>query len=183
MTRKIDMEIWQDDTSPEIDIDVCNQEPIDLDVSVEESKPNNLDMTVWQDDEQIVSVSVETGYFTPGDIHYGETLTGTGTAADPVNVAPDIIEKIDSSINEITGTGTVVTSRSGNMVNIATTTLVYETEIAQTEWTIVHNLNKRPSVTIVDSAGTEGTCEVTYVDNNTCVIKTNYAFKGTAYLN
>lgn len=62
-------------------------------------------------------------------------------------------------------------------------THIYNQSTASDEWTINHNLNKYPSVTVVDSAGTicEGT--VTYIDTNTIVCDFNGAFSGTAYLN
>ena len=62
-------------------------------------------------------------------------------------------------------------------------TYIHNQSTASAEWTINHNLNKYPSVTVVDSAGTicEGT--VTYIDANTIVCNFNGAFSGTAYLN
>lgn len=62
-------------------------------------------------------------------------------------------------------------------------TYIHNQSTASAEWTINHNLNKYPSVTVVDSAGTicEGT--VTYIDTNTIVCNFNGAFSGTAYLN
>ena len=62
-------------------------------------------------------------------------------------------------------------------------TYIHNQSTASAEWTINHNLNKYPSVTVVDSAGTicEGT--VTYIDTNTIVCDFNGAFSGTAYLN
>lgn len=62
-------------------------------------------------------------------------------------------------------------------------TFVYEQAVASNEWTIVHNLNKYPSVTVVDSAGTEFYPEVEYVDLTTCVARMNGATTGKAYLN
>ena len=62
-------------------------------------------------------------------------------------------------------------------------TFVYEQGIASSEWTINHNLNKYPSVTVVDSAGNEVIAEVNYPSTNTCVVIMTAAFKGKAYLN
>lgn len=64
---------------------------------------NNIDMQIWSDDNEILDVSVETGIFIPGDVHYGETLVGTGIASDPVNVSPALVEQID---NNTTGVAT-----------------------------------------------------------------------------
>lgn len=62
-------------------------------------------------------------------------------------------------------------------------TFVYEQGVASSEWTINHNLNKYPSVTVVDSAGNEVIAEVNYPSTNTCVVIMTAAFKGKAYLN
>lgn len=68
---------------------------------------NNIDMQIWSDDNEILDVSVETGIFIPGDVHYGETLVGTGIASDPVNVSPALVEQID---NNTTGVATNATA-------------------------------------------------------------------------
>lgn len=50
-------------------------------------------------------------------------------------------------------------------------------------WTITHNLRKRPSITVVDSAGTEVVGDCDYVDENTVVLTFTGGFAGNAYLN
>jgi len=50
-------------------------------------------------------------------------------------------------------------------------------------WTINHNMGKKPSVTIVDSANTYVIGEITYIDNNSLTVSFKAAFKGKAYLN
>jgi len=50
-------------------------------------------------------------------------------------------------------------------------------------WVIKHNLNRYPSVTIVDSSGNVVVGEVKYIDNNTINISFVGVFAGTAYLN
>lgn len=62
-------------------------------------------------------------------------------------------------------------------------TFVFEQGIASSVWNITHNLNKYPSVTVVDSAGNEVIAEVVYTDTNNCVVTMTAAFKGKAYLN
>lgn len=62
-------------------------------------------------------------------------------------------------------------------------TFIFEQGVASSEWIINHNLNKYPSVSVVDSAGNEVIAEVTYVDLNNCVVTMTAAFKGKAYLN
>lgn len=62
-------------------------------------------------------------------------------------------------------------------------TFVFEQGVASDTWSITHNLNKYPSVTVVDSAGNEVIAEVVYTDTNNCVVTMTAAFKGKAYLN
>ena len=51
------------------------------------------------------------------------------------------------------------------------------------EWTVIHNLNKYPSVTIIDSADTVVYGEIIYVSENELKIKFSVGFSGKAYLN
>lgn len=60
---------------------------------------------------------------------------------------------------------------------------VYEQGVSSDTWRITHNLNRNPSVTVVDSANNVVVGFVTYIDNNTVEIHFNGAFKGKAYLN
>lgn len=59
----------------------------------------------------------------------------------------------------------------------------YDQKSASDTWVIDHNLNKYPSVTIVDSAGNVVTGEVTYNSTNQVTIRFTSAFSGKAYLN
>jgi len=55
--------------------------------------------------------------------------------------------------------------------------------IASNEWIINHNLDKYPSVTVIDSAGSEVIGEVEYMDLNNLKIKFAGSFSGKATLN
>jgi len=50
-------------------------------------------------------------------------------------------------------------------------------------WNILHNLNKRPSVSVVTSFGAAVVGEINYIDNNTLTITFADPFSGKAYLN
>lgn len=62
-------------------------------------------------------------------------------------------------------------------------TYTHTQSVASATWTITHNLNKRPSVTVVDSGGTVVIGDVQYIDDNTIIITFIGAFSGAAYLN
>lgn len=60
---------------------------------------------------------------------------------------------------------------------------VHNQMVAASTWSVTHNLNKRPSVTIVDSSGRLCLGEVTYIDDNNVEIVFTAAFSGSAYFN
>ena len=60
---------------------------------------------------------------------------------------------------------------------------VHDQQVASTTWTVNHNMNKYPSVNIVDSANDEVTGEVKYNSLNQITITFTAAFSGKAYLN
>lgn len=63
-------------------------------------------------------------------------------------------------------------------------TYTHEQAIASDVWVIHHNLNKRPSVTVVDTAETEQIPdEKVYNDENTITLYFISEFSGKAYLN
>lgn len=55
--------------------------------------------------------------------------------------------------------------------------------IASDVWEVEHNLNKYPSVTIVDSAGNVVVGDIVYLDENYVRLVFSSAFSGKAYLN
>lgn len=59
----------------------------------------------------------------------------------------------------------------------------YKQMSASSTWVIEHNMDKHPSVTIVDSGGNEVVGDVVYIDNNKLKVIFSSAFSGTAYLN
>lgn len=60
---------------------------------------------------------------------------------------------------------------------------VFEQAIASKEWRVIHNLNKKPSITVVDSAENVVTGAYEYVDDNRVILRFNSAFVGKAYFN
>jgi hypothetical protein len=62
-------------------------------------------------------------------------------------------------------------------------TYIFTQSSAAATWVISHNLDKFPSVTVVDSAGTVVVGNVQYNDNNQLTLTFNGGFSGKAYLN
>ena len=71
-----------------------------------------------------------------------------------------------------------------NGVTIKSKTYVHEQEVASNTWVINHNLGKRPSVTVVDTADEEQIPDRKVYDNdNTVTLYFLAGFKGKAFLN
>ena len=64
-----------------------------------------------------------------------------------------------------------------------TQTYIFEQGVASDTWEINHNLNKFPSVNVVDSAGNSFIPAYKYIDENNLILYMNGSFKGKAYLN
>ena len=62
-------------------------------------------------------------------------------------------------------------------------TYVYTQTTSTDVWNIQHNLNKYPSVTVVDSGGSVVVGETVYIDSNNVKITFSSAFSGKAYCN
>lgn len=77
----------------------------------------------------------------------------------------------------------VEVNNTNETIEATSKTYVYEQGIASERWDIVHNLNKYPSVTVIDSAGDQVFANLNYVDENELVLDFGAEFTGKAYLN
>ena len=62
-------------------------------------------------------------------------------------------------------------------------TFIFTQGVSATTWNITHNLNKFPSITVIDTGNTVVTGEYTYIDTNNVTLTFSAAFAGKAYLN
>lgn len=77
------------------------------------------------------------------------------------------------------------TAPAPTVVNVGTSfqNYVFTQSSPSATWNITHNLGRRPSVTVVDSAGSVVIGEVTYTSDNALTIRFSAGFSGQAYLN
>jgi len=68
-------------------------------------------------------------------------------------------------------------------VDFTSSTFVFTQGVAATTWNITHNLNKFPSITVIDTGNTVVTGEYTYIDTNNVTLTFSAGFAGKAYLN
>jgi hypothetical protein len=76
-----------------------------------------------------------------------------------------------------------ITGLTEALQEVSDKTFVFEQGVASDTWFIKHNLGKYPSVSLVDSAGTQFDADVEYNDENTCTVRMNGATTGKAFLN
>ena len=60
---------------------------------------------------------------------------------------------------------------------------IHDQIMSSSNWSITHNLNKYPSVVVVDSAGSMVVGDITFITPNQITISFTGAFSGKAYLN
>lgn len=139
--------------------------------------PETHDIKITQGQPINISVSEEVVQINQCKENYTLNLEGTVVSID-ANYDHNVLYNRDASnqhpISAITGLQEALQRAD---------TYIHEQGVASSEWVINHNLNKFPSVTVVDSADNEIIVSVRYVDANTCVIDLTSPFKGKAYLN
>lgn len=91
----------------------------------------------------------------------------------------DYQEPITLTTNGNGGNATFV----DNVLNIPREHYVHDQQTASASWTVTHNMNKFPAVSIVDTANDEVIGQVTYNTLNQLTITFTAAFSGKAYLN
>jgi hypothetical protein len=72
---------------------------------------------------------------------------------------------------------------SGSNAGAGGSAYIHTQSAPASTWTIAHNLNRYPSVTVVDSANSVVIGNVTYLDTNNLVVTFSAPFSGYAYLN
>lgn len=110
------------------------------------------------------------------DCHPIEAITGLTDEISSINEAIDTEASKRQSEDENLQTQI-------NEISILANGYIHEQGIASAVWMVQHNLNKYPSVTVVDSAENEIVAEVEYLDKNSVKITMIGASKGRAYLN
>lgn len=98
---------------------------------------------------------------------------GTPTIDDDTFMAIDRIGDVEATKVALIDLVTVIVAASDYTHNQITPALV---------WNIIHNLARFPSVTVVDSGGTEVIGDVKYISNNQVDVTFTSAFGGKAYL-
>jgi hypothetical protein len=101
------------------------------------------------------------------------------------NTVPNNVNIYQDTPNNVTvdqDSPNLVVVRSTSASGVYTRRYVYTQTLASSEWVITHSLGGRPSVTVVDSAGTVVIGEVQYDSNTQVTVSFTVPFSGFAYL-
>jgi len=151
--------------------------------------PDEANRLIEQLNEDIEEI--ERVYNSLGALAFKDQITNADIADDAnisrSKLASDVTDSLDladTAVQTIASSGTTIeVSREGNAVVITDKTFIFEMSEAAQVWEVEHNLDRFPTVVVVDSAGTTVDFSCTYVDSNNCELRFNAAFKGKAYLN
>jgi hypothetical protein len=140
-------------------------------------------LVVTQDSPVSLSGRVSESPKVVGNIYPGATIQvkiiATGPRGEPgesVTTLP--AENIIESENRV-----FLSQAEKNSALAGSSTFVFTQLTPASVWHIVHNLNRYPAVSIVDSAGSSVIGDVNYDDANTVTINFAAGFSGKAYLN
>ena len=103
------------------------------------------------------------------------------------NVLKGMIPNVVDDVTSTSATAALSANQGyvlNNLINEKQDKNFYFTQTTASDtWVITHNLNKYPSATVIDSAGTEVVGNITYNSLNQITITFSGAFKGSATLN
>lgn len=116
------------------------------------------------------------------------TTSGQGALdARQGNVLKGMIPNVVDDVTSTSATAALSANQGyvlNNLINEKQDKNFYFTQTTASDtWVITHNLNKYPSATVIDSAGTEVVGNITYNSLNQITITFSGAFKGSATLN
>lgn len=95
----------------------------------------------------------------------------------------DLKQRMSTNEEQITTHTEQIAELSEEISRGADKNYIHKQQTASDLWTVVHNLGKFPSITVVDSAGTVVTGEIVLQTTEQAVISFNGAFSGKAYCN
>lgn len=146
--------------------------------TLENDEPVNAEFQVQPDVTFTADIKTETG-----TKDHTQLVNRDLPDQHPIDAITGLREALDNVVNNIEGGSNIEVERQGDRAIINSTTFIFEQGIASDVWVITHNLNKAPSITLVDSSGAEFQARKVYNSLNQVTIYLNGATTGKAYLN
>jgi hypothetical protein len=146
--------------------------------TLENDEPVNAEFQVQPDVTFTADIKTETS-----TIDHTQLVNRSVPNQHPIEAITGLREALDNVVNNIEGGSNIEVERQGDRAIINSATFIFEQGIASDVWVITHNLNKAPSITLVDSSGAEFQARKVYNSLNQVTIYLNGATTGKAYLN
>ena len=121
-----------------------------------------------------------------GDIEEIKEQAAEGHQAyETIQTYGDIVtHNADEFVTAVEGSPLIEVQKTDQTIHITSKTFVHEHNIAESVWEIEHDLNKHPSVDVVDSSGSvQIPNEIDYNSPNKLTVSFLAGFRGKAYLN
>lgn len=173
-------------------LDITSVEPDVLDISSVEPAKVNMEsvepqvLNIESVEPQVLDISnVEPVQINVQSTNENNIAISTSGAANTSIAASTWSNNYDALTNKPRINGNIIKGDKTpeELGIVEDKTYFHNQTIASDTWVIVHNLNKYPAVSIIDSAGNEVTGEVYYNDTNTVTVSFKGGFKGSATLN
>ena len=117
------------------------------------------------------------------EIKFSPDISHLATKQELSDAVDMLEDEIAQATSNIEGSSLIDVTKDGQTVTISSKTFVFEQGIASNIWEITHNLNKRPSITLVDTTGRVFEAYREYINDNQVNIKLESPTAGFAYLN
>lgn len=118
----------------------------------------------------------------PNNVNVYQDSSNQVLVTEPPAANVNIYQDTPSQVLISEDTPNLVVVRSGSGGSSNTRRHTHSQSTASAQWTITHTLGGKPSVTIVDSAGTVVIGEVQYNSNTQISVYFSSSFSGYAYL-
>lgn len=128
----------------------------------------------------IVSATTQTNYVEIEVLKYRDLTTAIFERNKEFSLSFDYV---NNNLNVTNATNTSQLVNDGESGNPFISAYTHSQGLPSTVWTINHNLGRRPSVNVEDSAGSIMEGAVDHIDDNNLVITFNNGFSGEAHLN
>ena len=147
-----------------------------------------LDLSVLRDQELKTGTADLKNYVDVQDAAVLEVANDADEKADDAVETAEYAKTLIEAANEHADEALeLANSFDGRITTIENNTYLqgytHDQAEAASTWVVEHNLDRYPSIMVVDSAGSRVDYAAKYINSNTCELYFNAPFTGTAYLN
>ena len=162
---------------PGNDIEIITDGNNNISIDIEPIINNDVEIEVQTDSPVMESIGTTPLYGPRGPKGDKGDKGDTGNGIESIDKTATV-----DNVDTYTITYTNGDTTTFDVTNGFNPSYTHNQAVAAAEWTINHNLNKHPTIVVIDSSGNTFYPPVTYDDENTCTIHLLGATTGIAYL-